>query len=231
MPMPMPSPEPPRRRTFSSGLLISLGFHVVVIGLLAWFAARGGMLGQPLKQISVRLLAPPLPEKLPVPEKPKAELPREKLIPVAEPAPPEVSAPAPAKTASPLPGPVSAVVAPAPVEMPALVFDDGGKMVPTENNPTALYRSFVEFSLRSRWNRPTDLADANYVAEIELAVDAAGRISAPSWRRKSGDARWDAAVLDAIAQTKMLDRPPPAGFPGRLTVRFDVVQSPEAIIP
>jgi hypothetical protein len=115
--------------------------------------------------------------------------------------------------------------------MPALVFDDGGKMVPTENNPTALYRSFVEFSLRSRWNRPTDLADANYVAEIELAVDAAGRISAPRWRRKSGDARWDAAVLDAIAQTKMLDRPPPAGFPGRLTVRFDVVQSPEAIIP
>jgi membrane protein involved in colicin uptake len=41
--MPTPTPERQRRRTFSSGLLISLVFHVVVIGLLAWFAAREGM--------------------------------------------------------------------------------------------------------------------------------------------------------------------------------------------
>jgi hypothetical protein len=231
MPMPISPPEPPRRHIFSSGLLISLVFHAVIIGLLAWFAARGGMLGQPLKQITVRLLPPPLPETTPVPEPPKPALPRENPIPLTEPAPPKVSAPAPAKTAAPSPGPLAAVTAPAPVEMPALAFDDGGKMVQTESNPTVLYRSFVEFSLRSRWNRPTDIADAKYVAEIELAVDAAGRISAPHWKRKSGDARWDASVLDAIAQTKTLDRTPPAGFPVRLTVRFDVIQSVESSIP
>ena len=115
--------------------------------------------------------------------------------------------------------------------MPALVFDDGGKTVQTEKDPAALYRSFVEFCLRSRWNRPMDIADANYVAEIEIAVDAGGRISAPRWKRKTGDTRWDASVLDAIAQTKALERPPPAGFPARLTVRFDVIQSAELTIP
>ena len=231
MPMPTPPPELPRRRTFNSGLLISLVFHVVVIGLLAWFAAREGMLGQPLKQITVRLMPPPAPEKTPVPEKPKPELPKEKPIPLAEPAPPKVSAPAPVKNSTPVPEPAPAVAAPAPAEMPSLAFDDGGKTVQTEKDPAALYRSFVEFSLRSRWNRPTDIADAHYVAEVEIAVDATGRISAPRWKRKSGDTRWDASVLDAIAQTKALDRPPPAGFPLRMTVRFDVVQSAELNIP
>ena len=229
--MPTPTPEPPHRRTFNSGLLISLVFHVVVIGLLAWFAAREGMLGQPLQKISVRLLPPPAPEKPPVPEKLKPELPPEKNIPQSVSAPPKVSAPAPEKIAMPVPEPLPAVAAPAPVEMPSLAFDDGGKTVQTEKDPAALYRSFVEFSLRSRWNRPTDIADAHYVAEVEIAVDAAGRISAPCWKRKTGNIRWDTSVLDAIAQTKTLERPPPAGFPARLTIRFDVIQSAELNIP
>jgi TonB family protein len=229
--MPTPAPEPPRRRTFNSGLLISLVFHVVVISLLAWFAAREGMLGQPLKQITVSLMPPPVPEKPPVAETPKPELPEEKTIPQSVSAPPKVFAPAPEKNAMPVPEPLPAVAAPAPAERPSLAFDDGSKMVQTEKDPAALYRSFVEFSLRSRWNRPTGVADANYVAEIEIAMDATGRISNSRWKRKSGDARWDASVMDAVAQTKTLDRPPPAGFPARLTVRFDVVQSAELNIP
>jgi outer membrane biosynthesis protein TonB len=211
--------------------MISLVFHVVIIGLLAWFAARGGMLGQPLKQITVRLMPPPVPEKAPVPEKPKPEMPTEKSIPLAEAAPPQVSAPAPVKSLTPVPETPPAVAAPAPAEMPSLVFDDGGKTVQTEKDPAALYRSFVEFCLRSRWNRPTDIADSKYIAEIEIAVDAGGRISAPRWKHKSGDTRWDASVLEAIAQTKTLGRPPPTGFPARMTVRFDVVQSTELNIP
>jgi len=115
--------------------------------------------------------------------------------------------------------------------MPSLAFDDSGKTVQTEKDPAALYRSFVEFSLRARWNRPTDMADEHFVAEVELAVDSAGRISNPRWKRKTGNARWDASVMDAIAQTRKLDRPPPAGFPLRSTVRFDVVQSAELTIP
>jgi len=231
MHMPAPSPEPPGRRTFSNGLLISLVLHVVVIGLLAWFAAREGMLGLPLKQITVRLMPPPTPEKPPALEKPKPELAAEKAAPPAEPAPPKISARSPAKISTPVPAPSAVVAAPAPAELPSLVFDDGGKTVQTERDPAALYRSFVEFSLRSRWNRPTDMADQFFVAEVEVTVDADGRIGAPRWKRQSGNARWDASVLDAIAQTKTLDRPPPAGFPGRLTVRFDVIQSAGLNIP
>ena len=115
--------------------------------------------------------------------------------------------------------------------MPALTFDDGGKTVQTEKDPMALYRSFVEFSLRSRWNRPTDLADEHFVAEVEVAVDTAGRVSDLRWKRKSGDTRWDASVLEAITQTRKLNHSPPAGFPVRLTVRFDVLQSAELNIP
>jgi len=225
--MPTASPEPPRHRLFSGGLLVSLVFHVSIIGLLAWFAAREGMLGQPLKQITVRLLPPPVEEKPPVPESPRPPSPQEESAPLSEPEPPKILAPMPA----PAPAPLAPVAAPAPAEMPALTFDDGGKTVQTEKDPMALYRSFVEFSLRSRWDRPTDMADERYVAEVEVAVDAAGRISDPRWKRESGNARWDASVMEAITQARKLDRSPPAGFPVRLTVRFDVIQSAELNIP
>ena len=172
-------------------------------------------------------MPPPAPEKPPVPEKPKPELPPEKSIPLPNPRhqkfPPRLRQ----KLQLQFPNPRRQSPRPHRWKCRALAFDDGGKTVQTEKDPAALYRSFVEFSLRSRWNRPTDIADAHYVAEVEIAVDAAGHISAPRWKRKSGDARWDASVLDAIAQTKTLDRPPPAGFPARLTVRFDVIQSAE----
>lgn len=217
--------QPPRRRAFKTGWLVSLAIHGVIIGLLAWFAAHEGMLGQPLQKISVRLLPPPAPEK--PPKKPKLEPPPEKSISPPAPVPQKTVVPAPEKISAPPPSPISTIAAPAPMEMPALAFDDGGKTVQTEKDPAALYRSFIEFSLRSRWNRPADIADANFVALVEIAVDAAGRISDPRWRRKSGDARWDASVLDAIAQTSRLERPPPAGFPARATVRFDVVQTAE----
>jgi TonB family protein len=227
----MPPSEPPRRRIFSGGLLVSLVFHVVVVGLLAWFAAREGMLGQPLKQITVRLMPPPPPPKPSAPEKSQPEPPREKSAPLTEAEPPKVSVPLPAIISTPLPEPPPPVAAPAPAEMPSLVFDGGGKTVQTENDPAALYRSFVEFSLRARWNRPADIVDEQYLAEVEVAVDAAGRLSDPRWKRKSGDARWDASVMDAIQQTRQLDRPPPAGFPMRMTVRFDVIQSAELNLP
>jgi hypothetical protein len=226
-----PPPERPRRRALSSGLLISLVFHVVVVGVLAWWAAREGMFGQPSEPITVDLIPTLAPENPPAPEKPGPEVPREKPAVLAAAAAPEAPAPAPADAPKPLFTPSPPVVAPAPAEMPSLAFDDGGETVQTENDPAALYRSFVEFSLRSRWNRPADIADEHYVAEVEVAVDAVGRISAPRWKRKSGNARWDVSVMDAVAEAGRLDRPPPVGFPARVTLRFDVVQSAELNIP
>jgi len=224
--MTAPLIQPPRPPAFRWGWVISLVIHAGIIGLLVWFAARGGMLGESLRTVTVRLL-PPAPVVPPVSKPPVP--PVAKNISIPEVAPREMPPPVPARAQSsrPVPDPTPAPAVPAPAEVPSFLFDDGGRTVQTETDPAALYRSFVEFSLHSRWNRPTDLADSNYVAEVEIAVAADGRVSDARWRRQSGDARWDAAVMDAVAQTRRLDRPPPPGFPPRVTVRFDVIRSAE----
>jgi TonB family protein len=84
--------------------------------------------------------------------------------------------------------------------------------------------------LRSNWNRPADVADDDFVAEVEVSVDRAGRISNPEWKKSSGDARWDDSVRAAIAATKGLDRPPPANFPAGVLVRFDIQEETEPVL-
>lgn len=219
-------PEPPRR-SLKSGLLISLAFHLAVIALLIWFAAREGMLGQPLRQITVRLMPLPQPAQPPPAESPKPAPPKDHPPSRPESAPPP-NPPPPSTAAPSSPAPPVAIPpapAPAPAVLPSLAFNDGDRTVQTEKDPATLYRSYVEFSLRSRWNRPPDIADEHYVAEVELTVDSVGRITGTRWKRKSGDPRWDASVMAAINDSRQINRPPPAGFPPRLTVRFDVVQA------
>jgi hypothetical protein len=87
----------------------------------------------------------------------------------------------------------------------------------------------VEYTLRSKWNRPDDLADENFVAEVEVAVGRDGRISDPRWEKWSGDTRWDESVRRAIAVVTHMDRPPPTNFPPRVLVRFDVQKETETI--
>jgi len=229
--MSSPSSKTRQRRASKTGLLISAAFHLITVGFLVWMAAREGLLGLPLKKITVNLIREPAPVAPPALDKPGLAPPEIKPPSLPEPAPPpsppptreEVSVP---PTPSPPP-----MVAPAPVIMPSFAFDDGGKAVQTLNDAAGLYRSFVEFSLRARWNRPTGLADEHYVAEIEIAVDPTGRVTDPRWKRRSGDARWDASVLDALFQTRTLDRPPPPEFPSRMTLRFDVVPSEAPLAP
>ena len=67
-----------------------------------------------------------------------------------------------------------------------------------------------------------DMADDDFVAEIEVAVDRAGKISDPQWKKGSGNSVWDDTVRQAIAATTSMTRPPPTNFPPRVTVRFDV---------
>ena len=77
---------------------------------------------------------------------------------------------------------------------------------------------------------PDNIADEDYIAEVEVSVDRDGGISNPAWKRGSGDARWDDSVRAAIAATKKLDRSPPANFPSRVVVRFDVQDAAEPIV-
>jgi hypothetical protein len=216
-------------------LLLSLLFHLAVIALLLWVAAREGWIVLPLRTISVSLLLQPPPAEPPPRKTPASEPPAKPFDSLSQPLQPSVSpepAPQPEKLPSAIPQhvfrqPRLELPAPAPAELPAFAFGGAGTTAQTRSDPAALYRSYVEFSLRSRWNRPEDIADEHYVAEIEIAVDSAGRISNRGWKLKSGDVRWDASVMKVITQTRTLDRPPPPGFPAKLTIRFDVVPSGE----
>jgi TonB family protein len=82
--------------------------------------------------------------------------------------------------------------------------------------------------LRSRWDRPEDIEDRSFVAEVEVAVDSSGQIDNPLWKKSSGNKRWDDSVRRALANAKRMDHPPPPHFPARVVVRFDVVET-EAI--
>ena len=92
----------------------------------------------------------------------------------------------------------------------------------SSSDPVQLYKGLLEYALRSRWNRPTDEADDDYVVEVEVAVSRDGQISDAQWKKGSGDKRWDESVRQALAATTSMTRPPPANFPPRVTVRFDV---------
>jgi TonB family protein len=90
-----------------------------------------------------------------------------------------------------------------------------------------LYRDLLRNSLQYNWERPKDIDDHTNVAEVEVAVNKAGEITNPVWKKTSGQKKWDDSVRLAIASTKKVGRPPPTNFPTRVVVRFDV----EALAP
>jgi hypothetical protein len=214
-----------RKKTNSSkvNLTISFIFHGILIMVVFFFAAREGMLGKKLKQLSVTMTR----EKKPEPPKekppePKVETPKTdqaNKMNVPQPKVDTASAPPPAA------GLVPPAAAPAAVSLPAFSFSDGAKAVETISDPNGIYKALVEHTLRSRWNRPEDIADDTYVAEIELSVDSKGRVADTRWLKGSGDKRWDDSVKTVIAQTKVISKPPPKGFPEKFLVRFDVETS------
>jgi hypothetical protein len=201
----------------------------VVILALVVMAAHEGLLGKQLNKIAVEVIHEKPPEKPKDPEKPKepprVEPPKAPVMAKAAPAPPPLSAPPPAAVATP-----SATVAPPPAEIPAFAFD-GGKIVQSSSDPVELYRSYVESALRSKWNRPVGIADDAFVAEIEITVSAEGQISRPEWKKNSGNQKWDDSVNRALTSAHNLERPPPARFPDRVLVRFDVQDATEPLTP
>jgi type IV secretory pathway VirB10-like protein len=212
----------PRRKKNSPkvNLVVSGIFHAVVIGVLVFVAAREGMFGKELKKIAVTLAPKEKPPEKPkeIKPEPKPETPVQAQTKPAE-APKLAAQPPPAATPSGAVAPPSG--APPPVALAAFDFA-GGKAVESISDPVALYKGFVEFILRSRWMRPENVADDSYVAEVELHIDSSGRIVQTTWQRGSGDARWDASVKQAVAQSMAIGRPPPKGFPDHFAVRFDV---------
>jgi TonB family protein len=212
-----------RRKTNSSkvSLTLSLTFHGALVLVIVFFAAREGMLGKKLKEITVTM-AP----KEKKPEPPKEKPPEPKVEPPKPVETPKVAAVEPPprieNVAPPPPVTESPIAAPAPVNLPAMDFSDGAKDVQSISDPNLIYKGLVEHALRSRWNRPEDIADEKFVAEVELSVDSDGNVTGSRWLKGSGDLRWDNSVKAVISATKVLSRPPPKGFPAKFVTRFDV---------
>jgi outer membrane biosynthesis protein TonB len=228
-------PQTPRRRVQNSprvNLLISLAFHGAIVLALVFFAARQGFLGKQLKKITVEFVKRTPPEKPKEPEKPKVEPPKLEPPKIVETPKVETARVEPPKETGQAPPPATSIapeaVAPPAAELPSFEFG-GGKTVQTSSDPVLLYNAAVESALRSRWRRPANIADDNYIAEVEVAVDHDGHISDPVWKKGSGDARWDDSVRQAVSATRNVDRPPPPNFPARILVRFDVQEVTEPV--
>ena len=218
------SPPRPVKNSSKVNLTISAVVHGAIIIALIYFAAREGYLGKKIQKISVEMVK----EKKPEPEKPKPEPPKvepPKIEPPKNEPPKYVE---PAKTVSPTVAPP--VVAPPAADVPTFEFG-GGKTVNSESDPVQLYKGYIEYALRAKWNRPENLPDDNYVVEVAVNVDKQGNLSSPVWQKSSGDAKWDASVKEVFKVVTQIDRRPPTNFPPNVTIRFDVQEATEPVMP
>jgi hypothetical protein len=211
----IPQSQPKKKKNSSKvNLIISGVFHGLLVVLLFYFAARQGLIGKKLQKIAVQMVK----EKKPEPPKPKPEPPKVEPPKVEPPKVevPKVEAP---KAAPPVAAPP--VVAPAAAELPAFDFA-GGKTVVSENDPVQLYKGYMEYLLRSKWDRPENMDDDNYVAEVRVKVDQQGNLSVLKWLKGSGNSQWDQTVKNVFKIVTNIDRRPPTNFPPEVTIRFDV---------
>jgi outer membrane biosynthesis protein TonB len=209
----------PRKKKNSSkvNLTISVIFHAVVVVLAFVLAAKTGLI--PKKYIPIALIKPPEEKQ---PEKPKPPEPEVKP-PKPEEAP-KVSVPEPKVASAPPPSAAPTAPAAAPAQSIRAAFDfSGGKAVSDmSSDPRSMYKALVEHTLRLHWNRPEDMADDKFVAEVELTIDAKGNIQNTRWISGSGNARWDNSVKEALAEVKSVNKVRPANFPEKFVTRFDV---------
>src|SRR5215471_13506709 len=209
-----------KRNSSKVNLTISTIVHAALIGGLVFFAAKEGLLGNKLKKLTVTMVPK---EKKPEPPKekppePKAEPPKPAESPKTTPQAPKVEQ----ATTTPPPANDSPVAAPAAAIVSDFSFPDGYKANQTISDPNGIYKSIVEHSMKAHWVRDESIDDSQLVADVELEVDSKGRITDTRWVSLSGNAKWDAAVKNAVAQTKALSKAPPKGFPSKFIVRFDV---------
>ena len=220
----LPQSKPRKKKNSSKvNLTISFIFHAVLVGGLLYFAAHEGLLGKKIQKIAVTMVKEKPPEKPKEPEKSKIEPPN-----VVQ---PKIEAPKMAEEAKPAAPPVVAppVVAPPSVDVPSFEFE-GGKAVNSESDPVQLYKGYMEYALRSKWNRPDNMEDDKYVAEVQVHVDKAGSLSNVQWQKGSGNDQWDQSVKNVFKLVQSIDRRPPTNFPPQVTIRFDVQEETEPLM-
>lgn len=214
------------RNSSKVNLIISLTFHALIVVVGFYFAARGGLLGKQMKKIAVEMVKekpPEKPKEIDKPKEPPKDIPKD--LPKVE-TPKITDTP---KISLPPSMVVPSAVAPPAADLPAFDFA-GGKAVETSANPVELYRGLLQSTFTRIWDKPEDLSDDNFVAEVRVSVSPDGRISDPQWLKSSGNKRWDDSVREAVGAIRKMDRPPPTNFPSRVVVRFDVQEITQPIL-
>lgn len=208
-----------KRESSKVNLVISFIFHSLLVIGVFYFAARQGLVGEKMKSL-VATLEQQKPKEIPKPPKEEPKVEQAKQI--EQPKPMAAPTQAPQVQAATAPPPAEAPAAVAPPTLDASFFADGAKTVVEVSDPKLIYKGAIERALRSNWDRPEDAKDDEFVAEIELSIDKDGKVTNSRWVKGSGDSRWDKSVKTAVAATKNVGTPPPAGFPAKFTARFDV---------
>lgn len=209
--------------------MIAAVFHAVLILIVFVWAARTGRLDPLLKAFDV-VIAPKEKKVEPKTEEPKQDTIKQDELPKLTQAAP-VATPPPASAGAPPPSAAPPAAAPPATALPSFDFSDGAKVVESSTNaPVLYYKSQIEFALRSNWKKPVDAGDNALVAEVEVSVDPAGKLTGFDWKKGSGNSQWDDSVRKALAATKSVNRPPPKGFPGKFIVRFDVIEDTEPLV-
>lgn len=213
-------PQRTQRSSSKLNIIFSVVFHTVIIVAVVFLAAKEGMLGNTMKQITVSMVPKPV-EKKPEPVKP-AETPKAVESKPAE-TPHMVAAAPQVQREMSAPPPVDAApsVAPAAAIPADFEFNEGAHAVRT-GDPVSIYKGTIEYALHSRWQRPDDMQDDEFVAEADVRIESDGQVSGYTWVKGSGNARWDNSVKSALEQTKAISSKPPKGFPSSFRVRFDV---------
>ena len=208
-----------KRESSKANLIISFIVHSLLVLGVFYLAARQGVMGTKMKSL-VATLEQQKPKEQPKPpkEEPKVEQPKqlEAQKPVTTPAP-VVQA-----QAAVAPPPAEAPPAAAPPTLDSTFFADGAKAVMEVSDPKLIYKGAIERALRANWDRPEDVKDDEYVAEVELSLDPEGKVLGSRWVKGSGNPRWDKSVKAAVAATRVVGSAPPAGFPSKFMARFDV---------
>jgi protein TonB len=206
-------------------LLLSLGLHALVVGLMPGFAQEPSKLAD---QLTVELQPPP-PKPLPPPEPPKPEPEKPKEPPKKLPLPPKplpviqhkAETPPPVRVAeTPPPTPVMAV-APKPSEplpsftAPAPPPEPPSKPVAAPPDLDAAYGNYGsilsrEFAKHKQYPRIAQMRGWQGIARIELRIDASGNVTSSTIAESSGFEILDKQALDMVRKASPLPLPPEA---------------------
>ena len=191
-----------------SNLIIAVIFHLIILFIIIFFAAKEGKLGQTFKSLTV-VLSP----------KQKIEEVKPKTVEPKLPDVPKVNVPqiqeekqvVKSKSSEP-------TVAPNVVQLPSFDFFDGAKKINSTNDPIELYRLYLESNIKSAWQVP----DNDGVVNAEITIDSKGKITSTKILNFT-DLIWEMSVSQALSKIEKFSKEPPTNFPKRFTIRFDIV--------